>query len=56
MHFEGVDDSKVLTEAQREELYDMLTTHPRVSWAVSVMEHTVIDEINILQATLRASA
>ena len=56
VHFEGVDDSKVLTEAQREELYDMLTTHPRVSWAVSVMEHTVIDEINILQATLRASA
>ena len=56
VHLDGVDDSKVLTEQQREELYELLTTHPRVSWAVSVVEHTVIDDINILQATLRASA
>lgn len=30
----GVDDSKALTEAQREEIYAELTTNPRVQWAV----------------------
>ncbi len=34
VHFEGVADSKALDEAQREELYQAITTHPRVAWAV----------------------
>ena len=65
-------DSKQLSEEQREAVYALLTSHPRVrehaamhmplashparqvEWAACVVEHTVIDEINILQATLRA--
>ena len=52
--FAGVDDSKRLTEEEREALYEQLTTHPRVEWAVSIQGREVIDSINILQATLRA--
>jgi ribonuclease HII len=54
VHIDGVDDSKVLTEEQREAAYALITSHPRVRWAVSVQDHTVIDAVNILQATLRA--
>ena len=54
MHVEGVADSKQLTEEQREALYAALTSHPRVEWSACVVSHTVIDSINILQATLRA--
>lgn len=46
---EGVHDSKKLNEAQREALYEQLTTHPRVQWAVHVNHAHRIDEINILQ-------
>jgi len=52
--FAGVDDSKRLTEEEREALYEKITSHPRVEWAVSVQDREVIDSINILQATLRA--
>jgi ribonuclease HII len=51
---DGVADSKQLSEAQREEVYAALTAHPRIEWAACVIEHTVIDDINILQATMRA--
>jgi ribonuclease HII len=45
----GVNDSKQLTAEQREALYAALTSHPSVHWGVSVQEHTVVDDINILQ-------
>lgn len=54
VRIEGIHDSKLLTEPERELLYDALVAHPGVSWAVSVIDHDVIDEINILQATMRA--
>eukprot|EP00667_Euglena_gracilis_P014643 EG_transcript_15167 len=51
----GIRDSKLLgTEALREEVYEALTTHPQVVWGVAVVENTVIDEVNILQAALLA--
>lgn len=50
----GVKDSKLLDHSQREAVYLELVSHPRVEWAVSVQDHTVVDSINILQATLRA--
>lgn len=30
----GIDDSKKVSEAQREELYALLTVHPEIEWAV----------------------
>lgn len=30
----GIDDSKKLNETQREEIYEALTSHPGVRWAV----------------------
>ena len=50
----GLNDSKQLSEAQREEYYSVLTTHPQIRWAVASTEVEVIDRINILQATHRA--
>ncbi|KAJ0408725.1 hypothetical protein P43SY_001949 [Pythium insidiosum] len=51
---DGVFDSKKLTEPQREALFERLTTHPRVKYAVHVNSPQRIDEINILQASLEA--
>ena len=51
---QGLNDSKQLTEVEREKFYKFLTTHPDVSFAVSRIEVGLIDSINILQASLRA--
>jgi ribonuclease HII len=51
---QGLNDSKQLTEVEREKFYKFLTTHPDVSFAVSRIEVELIDTINILQASLRA--
>lgn len=49
-----VNDSKKLSLEERESLYKELTTHPKVNWSVSIIDHERIDEINILQATMEA--
>ncbi|RMX69252.1 hypothetical protein DD238_003912 [Peronospora effusa] len=51
---EGIDDSKKILEPQREKLFDLLTNHPSVTYAVHVNSAQRIDEINILQATLES--
>jgi ribonuclease HII len=50
----GLNDSKQLTEAQREEFYAVLTSHPEIRWAIGSADVEMIDRINILQATHRA--
>jgi len=50
---EGVNDSKQLTETQREHYYSLII-NKAVSYSASLISHTEIDEINILQATLKA--
>jgi ribonuclease HII len=50
----GLNDSKQLTEAQRENYYALLTSHPEIRFAVAQVETEVIDRINILEATHRA--
>ncbi|RLN14902.1 hypothetical protein BBJ28_00015970 [Nothophytophthora sp. Chile5] len=50
----GVQDSKKLSEPQREALFEQLTSDARVAFAVHVSSAQRIDEINILQATLEA--
>lgn len=54
LFFPGINDSKLVPPAAREALYHSLTTHPEVHYAIGVSEVSVIDEINILQATLKA--
>jgi len=50
----GLNDSKQLTEAQREKYFAFLTTCVEIEFAVALVDAGVIDEINILQATHRA--
>ena len=51
---EGLDDSKKLTAAHREALFEQLTTHPDIVYGIGQVEPEQIDLINILQATLQA--
>lgn len=50
----GLNDSKQLTEAQRERFFAALTTDAAVECTVAQVESEAIDRINILQATHRA--
>jgi ribonuclease HII len=50
----GLNDSKQLTETQREKFFAFLTSCGEVEFAIAQVEATQIDEINILQATHRA--
>lgn len=52
-HIPGLADSKALTAAGRDRLYELIVKKA-VSWAVASVEPTEIDEINIHQATLKA--
>lgn len=49
----GVRDSKMLTPIQREELYQIITSHA-ISWGVGLVGPRDIERHNILQATIRA--
>ena len=52
---EGINDSKKMTEDQRERCFEILTSNPKaVSYAWEAIDATTIDEINILQATMLA--
>lgn len=48
-----LNDSKQLTEEEREQLYVLIVRHA-IAWGVSVVEAPRIDEINILRASLEA--
>ncbi|HJD55983.1 MAG TPA: ribonuclease HII [Rickettsia endosymbiont of Pyrocoelia pectoralis] len=48
----GIKDSKKLSKKKRELLYEQITSN--YIWSVSIVSHTEIDEINILQATKKA--
>ena len=47
---EGVNDSKKISEAKREKLYELITKEA-ISYGVGIIYQDEIDEINILQAT-----
>jgi len=49
----GINDSKQLNENQREELFEKIIVKA-FSYSISIINHDVIDEINILNATLTA--
>lgn len=49
----GVDDSKKLSEKKREELFEKITAKA-LAYGIGIADNSVIDEINILQATKQA--
>jgi len=55
LNLAGLDDSKKMTEEQREECFEVLTSNPdAISYAWHSIDAKEIDEINILQASLKA--
>lgn len=50
----GVNDSKQLSPKQRCMLYETIISDSRISFGVGIVSNSDIDEINILQATIRA--
>ena len=43
-----------MSEPERERIYAELVANKQIDWAVCTLGPTVIDDINILQATMRA--
>lgn len=54
LFIDGVNDSKKMTEKQRERLFDLLINHPEIYTAVGIVDACEIDKINILQAAIKA--
>lgn len=52
-HIEGVKDSKKLSAAQREGLYDLIVQRA-LAYGIGLVDHLEIDRINIRQATFKA--
>ncbi len=52
--FQGINDSKLLTEKKRKELFQALISHPGVSHGIGFSTVEEIDEVNIHQATILA--
>jgi ribonuclease HII len=50
----GLNDSKQLTEEQREKFFAVLAVHPEIRFAISSVDVEMIDRINIRQAAWRA--
>lgn len=50
----GVNDSKQLTSKKRQEILQNLTSNARILHAIGVVSCQEIDQINILQATIKA--
>ena len=50
----GLNDSKQLTEAQRERFFDALRANQKIRYTVTTMEVDMIDRINIRQAAWQA--
>lgn len=53
VNIKGVNDSKLLSERRREELFEQIVSRS-LTYSVSIVDSTVIDDVNILNATLRA--
>ncbi|MCP3923729.1 MAG: ribonuclease HII [Desulfobacterales bacterium] len=50
----GMNDSKKLSKANRERIFQKMSINPRVIWKVSIISNKIIDQTNnILQTTLK---
>jgi ribonuclease HII len=52
--FRGLNDSKQLTEEEREKFFDRLRARPEIHFAIAIVDVETIDRINIRQAAWRA--
>ena len=50
----GLNDSKQLSEEEREKFFGVITTHPEIRYGIASVDSEMIDQINILQAAHRA--
>ncbi len=50
---EGLNDSKKLSEKKRDALFDEIVEHA-LAYSIQSVDHKIIDEINILEATMLA--
>lgn len=50
---DGLNDSKKLTEKKREALFEVVQER-RLAYSIALVDHKIIDEINILEATFLA--
>jgi ribonuclease HII len=46
-----INDSKKLSEKQRNYFYKVLTNHKNIKWGIGIVSEKIIDKINILEAT-----
>jgi ribonuclease HII len=53
--FAGIDDSKKLTPEKRDVLFDRIMVEA-LAVGIGVADHVMVDQINVLQATLQAMA
>ena len=51
---ERLNDSKQLSETQRDQFFEIIVSHPEISFGIAGNDATEIDRWNILQATHRA--
>jgi ribonuclease HII len=49
----GLNDSKQLTEEEREKYFAIITAHPEIRFAIAIVDVEMIDRINIRQAAWR---
>lgn len=49
----GINDSKKISQKRREALYDILTKHPDIKYALVHIDSQTIDQINILQSRFK---
>lgn len=56
IEFHGINDSKMLSAAQRQHFFEILTQHAKIEFHVAECNAARIDEINILRATHEAMA
>lgn len=52
--FRGLNDSKQLTEDEREKFFARIQTHAEIRWAIAGLDAATIDRINIRQAAWQA--
>lgn len=52
-YYKEINDSKKISEQKREKLFDLITNTCK-SYAIAEISHSIIDEKNILQATMDA--